>query len=497
MIDTDHMHRLARRAIDAAMAAGASYADVRIADRRQLDTISFSRDIAGTLGFEFVFGLRVLYDGVWAFAFGADPSAEGVVDAAQRTVHTAAAIAKDSRAATDLLPIPIVTGEWTTPAEIDPFAVSPDAHCDMLEALGMAAERVKPNGGLVMNVQWTKETRVFASSEGSLVTQQLTNVRTGGQLDIGTSYQEGVIFASSTLRPRSGGFEILVGPRVQESIKQELETSRRYLGLPETTIDVGRHEVVVDGTTVGAMIGSTILPGLELGRVFGQEIDTVGSSPLGPPREVLGTQKLGTLLTVTADRSVPHYGATRWDDEGVVTSSFPVIQQGRIVNYFATRSQAAQLQQETRTPVKIHGTAVSWGAANMPVGTGVALTVAPGVDETATLDTLIGQVQHGYLIHGGQMGDSDSHLATAVMNPWMVFEINRGRVTRRVIGRPTIQFSVLGVWKSLQALGGAASSDTFVHFGMHGQPWGVTAQVIDAPPARFAQMDLFDWRSAE
>src|SRR5579862_941161 len=130
LVDADTLRKLAQGAMDAARGAGATYADIRIANRRMLDMMYglHRPDIppASSLGFDYSYGIRARVDGGWAFAAGADPSIDGVAAAVKKAVGRARDLAKVSRSALDFVPAPVVTGEWATPIKIDPFSVSPD-----------------------------------------------------------------------------------------------------------------------------------------------------------------------------------------------------------------------------------------------------------------------------------------------------------------------------------------------------------------------------------
>src|SRR4051812_6588632 len=67
LVDPDTLRQLARRAIDAATAAGATYADIRIADRRMLMTQPAAADVPwdNRIGFEYSYGIRACINGVW------------------------------------------------------------------------------------------------------------------------------------------------------------------------------------------------------------------------------------------------------------------------------------------------------------------------------------------------------------------------------------------------------------------------------------------------
>ena len=101
------MKEIAGHAIDAALAAGADYADSRVVQRRaqlvstkngEVDSVSDSESEG--------IGVRVLVDGAWGFAGDPRLSQDGARDAAARAVAFARASASRARTRVELTPLP-------------------------------------------------------------------------------------------------------------------------------------------------------------------------------------------------------------------------------------------------------------------------------------------------------------------------------------------------------------------------------------------------------
>jgi TldD protein len=115
---------LAGHAIDAAVAAGAGYADARVVQRRAqlVATKNGEVDSVSDAETEGV-GVRVLVDGAWGFAGDPRLSEEGAHDAAVRAVSFARASASRARTRVELAPIPPANGNYVAPMERDPVDV--------------------------------------------------------------------------------------------------------------------------------------------------------------------------------------------------------------------------------------------------------------------------------------------------------------------------------------------------------------------------------------
>ena len=175
MQDADE-RELAARALDAARAAGASYADVRIQRNRTQSIGTRERQItefndAETYGF----GIRVLAGGVWGFAASRDVNADEIARVARQAVAQARA-----NAATQLRPVELAPTEaypdarWQSPMEIDPFSVPVEDKVALLIQANEAALRVPRARFISTSVFFVREDKVFASTEGSYIVQTLT-----------------------------------------------------------------------------------------------------------------------------------------------------------------------------------------------------------------------------------------------------------------------------------------------------------------------------------
>jgi TldD protein len=501
LIDPALLRRLAVMGVDAARQAGASYADIRVGDRR-LFSMRHSEIVpvpTSTLDFEYVYGLRVLVDGTWGFTFGIDPTADGLVRAARAVVATTRGIAQFSPRVTPLAPTPVVQGEWATPVQIDPFSVSPDAHEKMLGAYCDAAQRVR-DGLLWGNPRfvWTSETRVFASTDGSLVTQRLARAEPKVFVENRRPYGARVVLPLMEFSPASAGFEIALGANLQERIKQVAEEAARLASYPRGEAEVGRYEAVVDGTVLGSVFTATLARALEMDRVTGEDADGAGTSMLAPIHEVLGQPLFSPLLNVTAERTAPMYGAARWDDEGVTTASYPVIRRGTVVDYFTTRSSAPMLAAwyaKNGKPMQSHGAAIAWTPALVPTGCASQLTMAASDTRGMTLDALAAQLSHGILARSlGIERDvySDPQLSGGTFTPVMLYEVKRGQITRHLRGG-AVQFNTKRFWNSLTTLGDSSTLQSSTHVDYRGPMWVPATLPIVAPAAQLRQLEVLQF----
>jgi len=127
------VRQVSERALDAASAAGATYADCRVINRTvQKLTVKNGMVAAVELLEDEGVGIRVIVDGAWGFASVDVLDSPSVEEAARHAVQIARASARVNRVAVRLAPAPALTGVYRTPVVRDPFAVSLDDKVDLL-----------------------------------------------------------------------------------------------------------------------------------------------------------------------------------------------------------------------------------------------------------------------------------------------------------------------------------------------------------------------------
>jgi len=485
------MRNMARIAIEAATRAGAHYADVRIGDQRTF--VNGSLGTTWRLGFTHGYGLRVQVGGGVAFVGGTDPTADRLVAAAHSAVATARGIA---RIAAPLLrvPAPVVTGEWMTSVEVDPFEVSPDDHAFVANGFGA----LKGYYGRVVapaeSCKWTSETRVFASSDGSLVTQQLRRAVPELWLDATPATfgdRARLIHQLSLVPPCNAGFEILLGTDLHARIIEamhDMESWRTYAG---GSIEVGRKEVVLDGQAFGALIGKTVVPALMLNNLLGDEQDVTGTSFFASPDAALGQQLGVPQLALSVVTGGTHFGRMQWDDEGIVPRTFPLIDRGAIVDCVASRTDVQALSSwytQRGQPVVPAGAFSTEDVSLVPRPSPGALVVE-SVPAGPSLTELVKAMKDGLLVRGAWDVQVDQQGAGGSLIPQVAFEVRDGRITQR-IDDFRVDFSTKKLLKELTVIGGPMTSETMPNPHWGGLPLQNMMQTMTAPAVHIREANV-------
>ena len=488
---------LATTAIEAATHAGAEFADIRVSELR---TFEIPLRLDGSLVMTLGYGIRVRVQGREAFVGAVDATRDGVVHAAQRAVAAARDHAKTAAPARPMVATPVVKGEWTSPTKIDPFAISPDDHVVILNGITTWHRRLNVDVWGILT--WESETRVFASSEGSLMTQRATRVEQMVEVEGGTwrSYP-GDRFLVPGIVSQTAGVEAVLGDRMHARFEEAVEDMSQIIKAPRGHAEVGRKDVVLDGANFGAVLARTVIPALFLGRALGEEQDGEGTSFLAPPSDIVSKELFSPLLNVWVEADAPAYGAMRWDDEGIATHSVPLIEQGKVQRYLGTRANA-----DAMTTIPVDGTTVLDSTASPSAVRGATLGVAyarnvltlpsarPGavsVRPPATgpsLTELAETLHNGYLVRNGSLVVDQQGAGGAIL-PRVLLEVQRGKITRRIL-KTRLEFSTQKLLRNILALGGPKTVAAANNQVSGGLPWNSTMCVAQAPAVVLKDLNI-------
>jgi len=490
--------QLARVAMDAARGAGAEFADIRIGAARALRVAPLPS--GATVELLVSYGIRARVQGTWGFQYGSVLTTDAVVATARSAVEGATRYAATNRVLgtqriTALAPAPRVQGEWRAPVIVDPFTVSLDDHYRMLASLTESTAPVYRNrpvtdGGFA----WDAETRVFASTDDSLVTQYF--MKGGHGVWGGARMPDHPTDFPTVLRPNaleaSGGFELVTRPGLVDDVLAGMDEVTRLRELRvRPFLDVGRFPVVFDGTTFASLVGETLGLALDAERALGLEADASGTTFLTPPLDIVAAPEpaCSPLLTITSDRKLPSSMAAGWDDEGVAPEPYTLIDRGHVVDYHTTRETAPALAEwyaRRGRPLRSHGGTVATRPTSVPTSAFGMLRVAPATSPMTVYD-LAKEISHGFIVRGG-MSRAEAGLSLATVYGMMV-EIQNGKpvartdVTLKCATKATFQ-------KNLLALGDATTVLPSVVRTPKGIPWEEVTSFINAPAALCRDVDI-------
>jgi TldD protein len=470
---------ICRRAVEAALAAGASYADARaIARRSQLvSTKNGAVETASDAETEGI-GVRVLVDGAWGFAGDRRLEDAGAEDAARR----AAAFARAAPGSHDreLAPLEPQIGAYRTAFERDPVEVPLEEKIALClradEALEHAAVKVR-----TASIRAVHEERVFASSDGSLVEQLFVDCGAGiDAIALGDGLHQVRSFPSAHGGSSAqAGWEFIEGLELERHAPRVAEEAAALLEADECPS--GRTMVVIDAEQTALQVHESVGHPTELDRVYGTEAAYAGTSFLAP--DDLGSLRYGSaLMNITADSTTPGgMGTFGYDDEGVPASRVPVVEEGVLRGFLTSRETAARLGSGGGGSMRADG----WN--RMPLVRITNLHLEPG---EGTLEDLLADVDEGIYLATNKSWSIDDKRLNFQFGTQIAWEIKRGK-----LGRMLRDATYTGItpefWGSLDAAGGP---ETWTLHGLtncgKGQPGQIAAVSHGAPVARFRDVQV-------
>ena len=473
---------LTELALEAAVAAGAGYADARwVREETEGLTVTDERvddlEAVDSSGL----GIRVLVDGRWGFAASAVLDPARVRELAARAVEVARASAAAGGEPVRLAPAEPAVASWSTPVARDPFAVPlADRVALLLAACG--AQRSEP--GLAhakATIDLWRRRTVLWSTEGSRIDQLVT--QTGAGI-------ESVAVGDGDLQQRSwpnsfrgqyqaGGWEVVEAAELVANAPRVAAEAVQLLAAPLLPEQV--TTVILDGQQLSLQVHESVGHPLELDRILGMEAAYAGTSFVDPGD--LGRLRYGSkAMSVTADATTPGgLGTFGFDDEGVPAQRSPLVADGVVAGFLTSRETAAGAGASSGGAMRADG----WGSMPLIRMTNVHLEPGQG-----SLDELVADTPDGLLLSVNRSWSIDDRRVNFQFGVEAAWEIKAGRLGR-LYRNATYDGRTTQFWGSLDAVCGPGD---WVVWGVpncgKGQPFQNARVGHGAAPARFHKVHV-------
>jgi TldD protein len=437
---------LAERALDTATAGGATYADCRVIARSTQMIIVKNGAVARiALSEDEGIGVRVVAQGAWGFA-GIDRLDGRSIDATvEKALRIARASARVSNGPVVLAPVEPVVAEYRTPVQQDPFAVPLDRKVDVLLRADQGMARIPQVTVREASLEFIRERRFFASSEGARIDQ--TIIESGGGLDATATSADEVQTRS---HPNSfGRHQLCAGWEAIEAM--DLDGSAERIAAEAAALltadpcPAGIMTVILDGTQAALQVHESCGHPTELDRALGAEAAYAGTSFLTP--DLLGDFRYGSEhVTMTADATRPQgLGTFGWDDEGVPAQRTVLVDHGIFTDYMSSRETAADLGRPSS-----NGTMRADGWSRIPLIRMTNVNLEPG---DSSLEEMIAGTEHGVYLETNRSWSIDDrrlNFQFGTQNGWVIENGRRTRLVRNALySGITPEF-----WRSCDAVAG-------------------------------------------
>lgn len=466
----------ANEAVDAAVVAGARYADARVVVTRS-ETIDVKNQTVESVEHRDSVGLgvRALIGSSWGFYAVAELNDA----AARRAGRKAAAIAKASALVAgpplELADVAVSDDAYETPHTEDAFAVSLSEKADLL--LGVTATMRSVDGVALASAHLTfwDTNKWFVSSQGHRIHQHL--VESGGGFDataIGESETQRRSYPQSFGQYETGGFEVIRRWDYPANAGRIAEEAVMLLTVPE--MEEGERALILEGSQLGLQIHESVGHAIELDRILGWEAAFAGTSHLELPR--LGEHRYGSnLMNITADATLPGaLGTFGFDDEGTPAQRVTIVDEGVWVGVLSGRDSAAI------AGLRPGGMVRGDGYSRLPMVRMTNVGLLPG---DSSLDEIISETKDGVYMSTNRSWSIDDKRLNFQFGCEIGWEVKDGKLGRTV-RNPTYTGITPQFWGSMDMLAGGAE---LVHWGTpncgKGQPMQVAHTGHSAAPARF------------
>jgi TldD protein len=505
-LDVAAKKRLADAALNAAKSAGATYTDVRIG--RYLNQSIFTREkqvqnIAS--GESFGAGVRVIANGSWGFAATNNVSEAGLAQAAKLAVAMAKANAKTQKE-----PVNLAAQKgygqvsWKTPIKQNAFEVPVAQKAELLLAANAAAQA---NGANFVNSSLFQinEQKYFASTDGSYIDQDVHRIwptfsvtaidRASGKFKTRDALSSPMGLGYEYLSPQTADKVAgpagtgLVGYRNSYDILEDAALAARQAKakLTATSVLAGKYDLVLDPNHLGLTIHESIGHPLELDRVLGYEANYAGTSFATLEWRKKNIPYGSKNVTIVADKLQPgSLGAVGYDDEGVKTKEWTLIDQGKLIDYEKIRDQA-HIVGQTESDGCCY--ADSWGTVQFQRMPNVSMR--PGTAKMS-VDDMISKVDKGIYIAGRGSYSIDQQRYNFQFGGQVFYAIEKGKIAG-MLDDVAYQANTQEFWNSCAAVCDQSDYRLFgSFFDGKGQPSQVSAVSHGSATSRFNAVNVIN-----
>jgi TldD protein len=482
------LKKLAEAALQRARDFHAEHADFRLERlRSQVLVLRDGALVDASESEELGFGVRVIIDGAWGFASGATLTTDEVVRVTEQAVRIAMIAKPLAVERIELASEPVYDdATWVSSYEIDPFTVPLADKVGLLSGWSNRLMGSPPVEHVSVTVHQVHENKFYADLFGTTTTQQRVRIHPDAEVH-GSDRETGLTDSMRTIAPPVGrGWEYLTGEHYDWAA--ELDSLPGLLAdkLKAPSVEPGTYDLVIDPSNLWLTIHESIGHATELDRALGYEANYAGTS--FATIDNLGTLAYGSAhLNVTGDRIVEHGLSTiGYDDDGVETSKWDLIRDGRLVGYQTDRRMAKMMGWERST-----GCAYADSPGHIPIQRMANVSLEPGHDDLSTGD-LIARVERGIYIVGDKSWSIDMQRYNFQFTGQRFYQIEGGTIVGQ-LRDVAYQATTTDFWGAMEAVGG---EQTWVLGGAFNcgkaQPGQVAAVSHGCPSALFRDIRVLN-----
>jgi TldD protein len=427
-------------------------------------------------------GVRVRVAGCWGFAAVRGNDRRDAESALTRALEVAASQPVPASSA-GLVPEPAAAGSWRSPVERDPFAVPLEEKLSVLLAADEAL-RLEPRVTVaIARFRASSEEKLFASTEGALCEQRLTECG-GGVTAVAVDGEQTQVRsypASHGGHVAQRGYEVFSALELPAAAPRVAAEAVELISAPPCP--PGRTTLILAGEQLGLQVHESVGHAVELDRVLGREASYAGTSFV--PAGGIGSFRFGSKhMNVTADATSPGgLGSLRWDDEGVEGRPVPIVRDGVLAGFLSSRETAAEIGLE-----RSGGCMRAQGFARQPIVRMTNVNLEPG--DAGTLEELIAGTAEGLLLETNRSWSIDNRRLHFQFEGESAREIRDGQLGR-LVRNPSYAGVTPEFWKGCDAVCSASEWRliSLLDCGK-GEPGQLMRVSHGCAPARFRDVEV-------
>lgn len=461
---------------------GATYADIRIEkiEDENLNVKNGSPELIERSS-NFGFGIRVIVNGAWGFAASADLNEDNIKKISLQAVDIAQASSRMKKKDVVLSPLEKTIDSYKNPILQDPFTLPLREKLDYLLFLDNLMKKVS---GINLTEAWmgfTRRSKFFASSEGSIIQQEIIQSGAGISATAMKTHREMGTrsYPNSSGQYQTKGYELIKELNFEENAQKIAEEAVALLSAKECPS--GITTIIIDGPQVSLQIHESIGHPLELDRVFGAERNFSGTS-FATVEKLNQLKYASEIVNVVVDSTCPFgLGTFRYDDEGVKAGKKDLIKNGILVGYLTSRETAPLIGSSSNGCMRADG----WG--NIPLIRMTNINLLPG---DKALEEMISEVDDGIYMQTVRTWSIDDNRENFQMGCETGWGIKNGKLGE-MIKNPSYSGNSIEFWNSCDAI---ANEKYWKIWGTpncgKGQPGQNMPTSQGASPARFRNVNV-------
>ena len=320
-------------------------------------------------------------------------------------------------------------GTYATEVEQGPFAVPLEERLALLAGCCEAMQQRPSVRVAQAHMSLFREKKWFVSSEGSKLEQLI--VENGGRIMATAVGDDGIFQRRSFENHAQGGYEFLLSLDLPAQAERCAAEAEALLSAP--VCPSGPRTVILGSSILALQVHESCGHPVELDRALGSEASYAGTSFMTVDQ--LGLLQYGSpVVNITADATLPGgLGTFGWDDEGTPAEAFPVIREGRFVNYLTSRETAWWLAHNHAPTCPVpplpfsNGTMRADGWGHLPLIRMTNISLEPG---ERTWDELLADSDGALFLDTPKSWSLDDKRLNFHFGTEVAYEIEGGRLGR-------------------------------------------------------------------